>query len=65
MGNLTQQEMEFVIQAIANTQIQAKDSAFAQGVLEKLGASYQAMLKDNEKSNKKQSDSSNSKNASA
>ena len=36
MNKLTQQEMEFVIQAIANTSIQAKDSAFAQGVLDEL-----------------------------
>ena len=64
MNKLTQQEMEFVIQAIANTQIQAKDSAFAQGVLEKLGSSYQTMIKANEKSNKKV-DNSNSKSASA
>jgi hypothetical protein len=53
MGKLTQQEMEFVIQAIANTSIQAKDSAFAQGVLEKLGESYQSMIKSSDKSNKK------------
>ena len=65
MDKLTQQEMEFVIQAIANTSIQAKDSAFAQGVLEKLGTSYQAILKANEKSNKKQVDKANSKQASA
>jgi|TARA_R110002074_G_scaffold24853_3_gene73997 hypothetical protein len=65
MDKLTQQEMEFVIQAIANTQIQAKDSAFAQGVLEKLGADYQSMLKASEKNNKKQADNSTSKSASA
>ena len=53
MDKLTQQEMEFVIQAIANTSIQAKDSAFAQGVLEKLGESYQSMIKSSDKSNKK------------
>jgi len=53
MSKLTQQEMEFVIQAIANTSIQAKDSAFAQGVLEKLGESYQSMIKSSDKSNKK------------
>ena len=53
MNKLTQQEMEFVIQAIANTSIQAKDSAFAQGVLEKLGESYQSMIKSSDKSNKK------------
>tara|TARA_X000001388_G_C2215945_1_gene117237 strand:- start:92 stop:286 length:195 start_codon:yes stop_codon:yes gene_type:complete len=53
MSKLTQQEMEFVIQAIANTSIQAKDSAFAQGVLEKLGESYQTMVKPSDKSNKK------------
>ena len=53
MDRLTQQEMEFVIQAIANTSIQAKESAFAQGVLEKLGSSYQNMIKASDKSNKK------------
>lgn len=64
MEKLTQQEMEFVIQAIANTSIQAKDSAFAQGVLEKLGADYQSMIKATDKSNKKAS-TSNSKQVSA
>ena len=64
MDKLTQQEMEFVIQAIANTQIQAKDSAFAQVVLEKLGASYQSMIKSTEKSNK-ESGKVNSKQVSA
>ena len=58
MDKLTQQEMEFVIQAIANTSIQAKDSAFAQSVLEKLGESYQAMVKPSDKSNKKSGKSS-------
>ena len=53
MNKLTQQEMEFVIEAIANTSIQAKDSAFAQRVLEKLGANYQEMIKSSDKSNKK------------
>ena len=65
MNKLTQQEMEFVIQALAGTQIQVKDSAFAQGVLEKLGASYQDMLKATEKSNKKKSGNANSSQASA
>lgn len=40
MNDLNQQEFEFVFAAVANTSIQAKDSAFAQTVLEKLQTSY-------------------------
>lgn len=40
MNDLNQQEFEFVFAAVANTSIQAKDSAFAKTVLEKLQTSY-------------------------
>jgi hypothetical protein len=58
MDDLNQQEFEFVFAAVANTSIQAKDSAFAQTVLEKLQASYKDKFgeeagKVDEKENKK------------
>lgn len=59
MDKLTTQEMEFVIQAVANTSIQAKDSLFVSAVLQKLGQTYEGMAKPEE--DKKQKGNSSSK----
>jgi len=59
MDKLTTQEMEFVIQAVANTSIQAKDSLFVSAVLQKLGQAYEGMAKPEE--DKKQKGNSSSK----
>ena len=59
MDKLTTQEMEFVVKAVANTSIQAKDSMFVAGVLQKLGQTYESMAKPVE--DKKQKGNSSSK----
>lgn len=50
MKNLSLQEMEFVFQAVANTQITAKDSAFVSSVLEKIGTEYNKLVESQPKS---------------